>query len=420
MSAGDARPPGRGVDARGLAWVCMMSLMLFVLMMPFSSYVAALSYIREEWGAGNAQLGAVYSAYLAGYAVSALVVVPMTDRVGPKRVFVLSACVSVVAHALFPLAANDMMVGAALRAMAGVGLAGLYMPGVRLISDRFPVHGKGLAIGSFVTAYYTAHSVSLMATGVLMATLEWREAYLVMAAVSATAVPLTYALVRGHKRLPSARSSGRLDLGVLGDREARRLITGYALHAWELYAVRVWLPAFLMSVQVARGADAAEAAVTAATVGGLALTAGGAGPLMGGVISDRWGRSASAMAIFALSGLCGWAIGWTTGLPWVAIVALCVLYGWAISADSAIYTAGITEVTDRERLGSTQAVQAFIGFMGGVVGPIMVGGILDIAPESMRWTIGFSSVGVVAVVAIAVLSRLRSAPRSKLLAAGRG
>ena len=126
------------------------------------------------------------------------------------------------------------------------------------------------------------------------------------------------------------------------------------------------------------------------------------------------------MAVFALSGLCAWVIGWTTGLPWAAIVALAVVYGWAIAADSAIYSTGVTEVTDRDRLGSTQAIQAFVGFMGGVVGPVMVGGILDVAPESTRWTVGFSSLGVVAVLAIVVLSRLRSAPRSRLLAAGRG
>ena len=418
-SAG-AGPAGRGVDARGIAWLSMMGLMLFALMMPFSSYVAALSYIREEWGAGNTQLGAVYSAYLAGYAVSALIVIPLTDRVGPKPVFLLSACLSVIAHVLFALTAHDMAAGAALRAVAGVGLVGIYMPGLRLISDRFPVHGKGLAIGSFVTAFYTAHSVSLTATGGLMAAMEWRDAYLVMAVASAAAVPMAYALIRGHRHVPGALSSGRLDLGVLRNREARYLITGYSLHALELYAVRMWLPAFLMAVQLARGADAADAAVTAATVGGLALMAGGVGPLMGGVISDRWGRSVSAMAVFALSGLCAWVIGWTTGLPWAAIVALAVVYGWAIAADSAIYSTGVTEVTDRDRLGSTQAIQAFVGFMGGVVGPVMVGGILDVAPDSMRWTVGFSSLGVVAVLAIVVLARLRSAPRSRLLAAGRG
>jgi len=403
----------QGLDARGIAW-------LFVILMPSSSYVAALSYIGDEWDAGNTQLGAVYSAYLAGYAVSALVVIPLTDRFGPKYVFILSACLSVMAQLLFPLTAYNMVMGAALRVLAGVGLVGIYMPGLRLISDRFPVHGKGLAIGSFVTAFYAANSVSLAATGGLMAALEWREAYLMMAVVSAAGVPIAYALVRTHRTVAGDRSSGRLDVGVLKNREARYLIIAYSLHAVELYAVRMWLPAFLMAAQLARGAGAADAAVTAAAVGGLALAAGAVGPLMGGMISDRWGRANSAIAIFALSGLCACMIGWTGDFPWAVIVALAVVYGWSIAADSAIYSTGITEVADRAQLGSTQAMQAFIGFMGGVVGPIILGGVLDLAPESIRWGLGFSLLGALAVLAVAVLSRLRSAPRSGLLAAGRG
>ena len=99
--------------------------------------------------------------------------------------------------------------------------------------------------------------------------------------------------------------------------------------------------------------------------------------------------------------------------PWIAIVAVAVVYGWAISADSAIYSTAITEVADPARLGSAMAVQSFLGFMGGVIGPIIVGGILDVAPESIRWGLGFSFVGLLSIVAIAGLMRLRSLPNGR-------
>ena len=141
----------------------------------------------------------------------------------------------------------------------------------------------------------------------------------------------------------------------------------------------------------------------AATVGGIALAAGSVGPIIGGVISDRFGRARTAAAIFALSGACSWVIGWTVGFPWPVVVGVAVVYGWAISADSSIYSTAITESTRAEDLGSTMALQAFLGFMGGVVGPILVGGVLDIFPEHLEWKMGFSAVGLMAVVSIPVL-----------------
>ena len=405
-----------GIEGQALVWLLMMCLMLMVLLLPFAGYVAAISIIQEEWGLNNTQSGAIYSVYLVGYAVSALFVIPLTDRFGPKRIFLAAAPLSIAAHALFPRVADDMASGMALMALAGLGLVGVYMPGLRIISERFPSQGRGLAMGLYVTAYYAGNSLSLVGTGGLMASLEWRDAYLVMALASSVGLPMAYLLLRHRPDRRSGESTGRLDLAVLRNRTARYFILGYSLHAWELYAVRVWLPAFLVAALVARGVDGEQAVVRAAAVGGIALAAGALGPVMGGAISDRWGRATSASLIFALSGACSFVIGWMGGFPWAVIVVLAIVYGWAISADSAIYSTAITEVAESAHLGSTMALQAFLGFSGGAIGPIVVGGILDASSGS--WGIGFSSVGVVSLVAVAALLRVRSTAHSRTLAPG--
>ena len=138
----------------------------------------------------------------------------------------------------------------------------------------------------------------------------------------------------------------------------------------------------------------------AATIGGLAMASGAIGPVMGGVISDKWGRAASASAIFALSGVCSFAVGWMVGFPWALLVGVSIIYGWAIAADSAIYSTAVTEVAEPQRLGSTMAVHSFVGFMGGVVGPIFAGVILDVSPEALKWGLTFSATGILAIAAI--------------------
>ena len=109
--------PSEGFDRREVVWLVFMSLALFVLLLPISSYVAALPDIQREWGLNNTEAGLVYSAYLSGYAFAALVVVPLTDRVGAKSIFMASAVISLVAHLLFPLVASDMLSAVLLRAL---------------------------------------------------------------------------------------------------------------------------------------------------------------------------------------------------------------------------------------------------------------------------------------------------------------
>ncbi len=411
LGEGESGAESRRGGLSGIGWLLGMCAMLLLALLPFSSYVAALPLIQREWGLSNTTAGVVFSAYLAGYAVSALLVLPLTDRFPTLWVFFTSAAVSVVGNVLFPLVAQGVVVACILRFAAGIGLVGIYMPGLRIISRTFPDSSRGLAMGAYVTAFYTATAVSLAATGLLMDVMEWRDSYLVLSSLGALSLPLVLLLVRGGEESGGASASGRLQLRVLSDRRPRAFIVGYSLHAMELYAVRVWLPALLATALVSRGEDVATAAITAATVGGIALAAGSAGPVMGGAISDRFGRARSAMGIFVLSGIASLAIGWIAGAPWPAVVAVACVLGWAVAADSSIYSTAITESARPDLLGSTMAVQAFLGFMGGVVGPVLIGAVLDLVPSPLQWGVGFSAVALLSLAALATLYPVRHDPR---------
>ena len=384
-----------------------MLVMLLLVLLPINSYVAVLTIVQEEWALTNIEAGALFSVYLVAYALAALLLLPLTDRLGPKRILLAASVISVVSHVSFPLFAEGLVSGLILRALAGVGFVGVYVPGARMVAERFQGRGRGVAVGLFTSAQYGANSVSLALTGALLNVLEWREAYVALGIFAIGGVPLAYLILRKQPSSAAVHSTGRLDLEDLGSPPVRYLILGYSLHAFELHAVRVWLPVFLLASLASQGREGADAVATAATIAGLALAVGAAGPVMGGVISDRLGRATAAVSIFALSGACSWVIGWMTDFPWILIVTLCVVYGWSTAADSAIYLTGLTETSDPSSLGSTLAVQAFAGLMTGAAGPIFFGGVLDFAPETYKWGVAFSGLGLVAVVAIAGLFRLQ-------------
>ena len=411
--------PARGIiKSKGL-WLVLLSLALFIALLPISSYVAALSSIQSELGLSNTAAGALFSAYLAGYAASALFVVPLTDRFGARRVIYASAALSVAAHLLFPLMAHDAATGSVLRALAGVGFLGVYLPGLRIVAERFGREKRGAAIELFVTAQYASHSGSVALTVWVMSTLGWRDAYTVVAAASAASIPMMVMLLRSHSPHRPHQSSGRLDPTVLASRPVQFVILGYSIHALNLYAIRVWLPVFLASVLIARGIADGQAAVTAASAGGLALAFGAAGPVVGGVISDRLGRTTAASLILGISAACAVGLAWIGHWPWGLIVGASAVLAWAASADSAIYQTGITEVSDPTRLGSALALQASLGLVGGVIGPIMFGGILDVMTGDYQWAFAFSALGCLAAVAIVGLQRLRSLQDARMYEGGR-
>ncbi len=225
----------RGSDA---LWLGAMALVVFALLLPFAAYVAALPLIKDEWGLSNTGAGAIYSANLAGYAVAALLVLPLTDRVGPKKVLLVSAAISLGAHVMFPLLAQDVYSASALRALDGVGLVGVYMPAVRIVAERFSGASRGLAVGLMVTAFYAANSASIASTGAMLTLMSWRAAYLTVALIAALALPVAWLALRGYTHKPS-EASGRLNLAVLRLPRIKPLITGYSLHSMELFAAQV-------------------------------------------------------------------------------------------------------------------------------------------------------------------------------------
>ncbi|MDP2951983.1 MAG: MFS transporter, partial [Chloroflexota bacterium] len=358
-------------------WLLGISTIMGLVLLPSASFPASLSLIREEWGLSNFQAGVIYSAYQVSYLGAVLVLLPLTDRLDTRAVALVSVVLSVVGNALFPLFGQGFISGSLLRAVAGVGLVGIYMPGLRLVAERFAQRHRGGAVGIYVGSFTLGTAVSLGLTGLLIPSLGWRGAYLTLSLAGIAALPLAYVVLRGVHRPAIPPSSGTLDLAVLGNRGALLTILGYAAHSWELFAARVWVAPFLAAILVARGGGTVEAAATAAATAAVLFGAGALVGSVAGLVSDRLGRAITAGAILSVSALCSLVFGWLWGMPWEVIILVGLVYGLTIASDSPIYSTGVTELARPGQLGSTMAVQSFFGFSASIMAPVVFGFILD-------------------------------------------
>ncbi len=121
-------------------------------MVGFSAYSVLLAPLRNLWSLSNADAGAIGGMFFAGYTIAVPFLVSMTDRVGSRRVWLFGASLTIIGTGGFGLLANGLATVAVFQAVAGAGLAGTYMPGLRLLADHLPprsqiprgssVHGK--------------------------------------------------------------------------------------------------------------------------------------------------------------------------------------------------------------------------------------------------------------------------------------
>jgi MFS family permease len=131
---------------------------------------------------------------------------------------------------------------------------------------------------------------------------------------------------------------------------------------------------------------------------------GAAGCVVAGAWADRLGRERVAIAAMAVSGACALGIGWMTAAPIWMVVATALVWGFAVVADSAQFSALVTEVTPPDAVGTALALQTSVGFL------LTVGSIWLATEVSTRagWGAAFSLLAI--GPALGILAMLRLVP----------
>jgi MFS family permease len=97
----------------------------------FGTFPALQPTFFDEWGLSNTEAGWINGIYFGAYMLAVPVLVALTDRVDPRRIYAFAAVLTIAASLSFGLLAEGFWSATALRALAGLGLAGTYMPGLK-------------------------------------------------------------------------------------------------------------------------------------------------------------------------------------------------------------------------------------------------------------------------------------------------
>jgi MFS family permease len=402
----------RSSDASRWGVLAILSIAIVLSLTTWFSATAITPELKREWNLSPFAISWLTIGVQIGFVCGALAasLVNLPDIVRLNWLMALSALLAAAANATL-LTAHGPVGAVAPRIVTGFALAGVYPPALKLVSTWFN-RDRGIALGTVVGALTIGSSMPHLFRS-LSSAVDWR--FVVKTSTLATSVGGVLLWLFAHEGpYPFGRAifDPRQAGAVFRDRDLLLANLGYFGHMWELYAMWAWL---LVYVNEALEAQHMWLFGRASFLTFVAIGTGAFGCLLGGILSDRIGRTATTAGMMITSGACALAIGFAFGGPSWLFITILVIWGVSVIGDSAQFSAMITELADQRFVGTALSVQLGLGFALTVVAiwlaPRMAGFL-----GSWRWTFLMLVPGP-AIGASAMLL-LRRSPGSARLAKG--
>jgi len=385
-------------EARGWLLVALLCLTQVLNMLDNATFPALIPVFQPLWDLSATQAGWVSGIYYAGYAAAVPLLVTVTDRFDARAVYLLCCLLGVAAALGFAFFAEGLWTAVVFRVLGGISLAGTYMVGLKLLSDRLEERKRPRAVAVYTAFFGIGASFSVFVAGEAEALAGWSAAFVVSGLGAVVAFALVYFLVRPLAPKPSKESGeGLFDFRpVLRNRTALAYNLGYAAHIWELFGFRAWLVAFLVFV-FARQPLLSESAWTPTQVATVILFLGMPASILGNELATHFGRRRTLACFMAASGCIALALGFLASAPLWLLGGLLILYGILVMADSGGLTAGAVISAAPERRGATMGLHSLLGFSTGFVAPLAFGLVLDLGggnDSGLAWGLAFALMGL--------------------------
>ncbi len=385
---------------------------LFVMTLWFSASAVSSSFVTA-WGLSGTEAAWLTISVQLGFVVGALLssIFTISDTIRPQYLFAGSAFVGAAATVLIAGIVQSFLPAVGLRFVTGVAMAGVYPIGMKMMAEWFKA-GRGLAIGVLVGAL----TVGSAAPHLLRVFGGIGQPRLVLygAAIVATAGGL---LILKYESGPYQADTSPFDptavWRILRDRGTLLANVGYFGHMWELYAIWTWIPFYIAASLHANGGGSST---TTSLLAFGTIAIGGVGAWIAGSAADRVGRTTVTSVSMVISGLSCLAAGFVFGEPLVILAPFCLVWGFMIVADSAQFSACVSELAEDNYVGTALTLQTAIGY---IITTISIQ-LVPIFEGYLGWQWAFAPLAIGPAMGTAAMLYLRVLPEASNLAGGRG
>ena len=389
----------------------LLSLSVLLSMAVYFSASAVVPALTELWSLDDSGRSWLTMSVQLGFVIGALLsaLTNLSDLVSAPRLMAVSAFLAALSTALIALIATSFPVALILRLLTGIFLVGVYPVGMKIVAT-WTQKDRGLGIGLVVGAL-TIGSASPHIVNALGGVSDWKQVIYSAAgfAVLGGLIALLF-IKEGPYRTSTPKFNWKYVGEVMRQRDIFLANVGYLGHMWELFAMWAWIQVFLTASFKITGVSEIWASAVAFAVIGV----GGIGSFVAGQLADRFGRTTVTIVSLVTSGVCSILVGLLFGGNPIWLVILCLIWGFAIVADSAQFSAAVSELCDAEYTGTALTLQTSLGFLLTLV-------TIRLTPTLegyFGWTWAFAFLALGPAVGIWAMSELRKLPEAVKLAGG--
>jgi predicted MFS family arabinose efflux permease len=358
----------------------------------YSIVPALLPQFMDTWSLSNTQGGWLAGIMFAGYMVGVVPLVALTDVVPARTVYLASAVLSVLST--FGIAFSDALLPVlGFRALAGVALAGMYMPGLRALTDDTEEPRRARVAAFYSSSFTVGASLSFLLgrAGTLWG---WRVAFIVAAVAGLAGLLFAWASMSRSRGVASSKATAVFPFrAVFENRDAVILIAAYAATIWGAVGLRQWIVLFFgFCAGDPTRADWSMLAIAA----GISLLGVPAG-LLGNELAIRFGLRITATLVFLASAFVTGLFGLAATLPFIAVAMASLAVSFIAQGNFSNLTSGLLAVAVPQYTGATMALYSCIGFGAGFLGTVVFGIVLDGLGGATRhgaWIMSFGTCGL--------------------------
>lgn len=421
------------IDARPMTGFQIVIVAIMTYLNALDGYdVLAMSFtakpVSVEFALSDTSLGFLLSGGLIGMAVGSMTLGALADRLGRKRVLVLSLVVNILGLFLSAVSGSAAMLLVA-RIVTGLGVGGILAATTVIVSEYSNVRRRGLCISILAGGYPVGATLGGLLAAQLIEHVSWHAVFAVGGALSLVALALVlfvvpesvdYLTTRGDERSAGTakRVAARMgfhgdDLGappsaeqekagyraILGRRYRGSTIAlwiGFFVIMFGFYFANTWTPKLLTDLGMTEQQG---------ILGGIMLTIGGAiGTLVFGLLTTFWPPRFLLVAFSALGAVMLTVFILSTGVPTLAFLAGVGVGMLVNGAVAGLYTVAPAAYGPKARSTGVGAALG-VGRAGAILAPILAGAFLDGGATPTQIYIGVS---LVVLVAAFVVWRIRA------------
>nr|WP_242363889.1 MFS transporter [Limosilactobacillus antri] len=352
----------------------------------------SLAYVGRDFHVGAAALGTTASAFFLGYTLMQIPGGYLTDRFGSKRLIIVSllawSVLTMVTGWAWSLAAL-----VAIRFLFGIAEGPYPAAALKRISENYGKDEKSQATSALISSNYAGAAVAPLLIVPIIASAGWRNAFVWLGVIGLVVLVAYYLVERPIKQAAtSGAQRPKIEWRNIDSRVWVFVVIGLALNIITK-GLETWMPVYFLQ---ARGINLKNLTWLVP----LPVISGGIAALISGFVMVHWfkGRERWMISIASFLTL-AFMFGLFKSSSLVAVVIFDVLIYFVKSLAFTGIFSFTAQILSEQTYGSSIGIVNFGGQLGGFIGPLLIGWLVQFAGSYSAAFLGLVISALVAAVA---------------------